>query len=526
MPFLIVMLAFGFGASWAQPSFAAPASVLQNAEIKAGSQLHLAQSNQRGRVVRDRRRGGGASGLGIGLGIAVPLILQGLSNSEDSRPNRRVREEEGRPERRRRGRKVAATPSKSGSVKKVRRGRDPVEPLPPSLSAAAPAVAPLVAAQTPRRRDREILVLLSTAAGEDVRIGLMRDYNVLAEPGPVIALLNAQLVRLRLLDDRPLEDLVARLAADPRVLGANLNYVYALMTDKDSAKPKKLPYNLMAINAGEAHRFSQGRDVKVAVIDTCIDASHPELKGAVIAAFDATSDKNADCPANEAHGTGMAGVIAARGLLTGVAPKASIVAVKAFTSKSAGQPAQATTEALLVGIDWAVRQNVRILNLSFAGPRDGFVERIIQATAAKGVLVIAAAGNAGPNAPPMYPAAYEDVVAVTAVGPKNEIFPLANRGAHLGVAAPGVDVIVLKPKAAYGLSSGTSIAAAHVSGIVALMLEQYPNADAAALRHRLISTASDLGGVGPDDQFGAGLADAVKVLDAVPPGETAASLRR
>jgi subtilisin family serine protease len=115
----------------------------------------------------------------------------------------------------------------------------------------------------------------------------------------------------------------------------------------------------------------------------------------------------------EPHGTEIAGILAARGQLTGVAPEAKLLSVRTFTGGKT-KPAQSTSLQLMKGIDWAYEAGARIMNMSFTGPMDPLLERMIKAASEKGVILIAAAGNDGPKAPPVYPAAYPDVIAVTA----------------------------------------------------------------------------------------------------------------
>jgi len=135
----------------------------------------------------------------------------------------------------------------------------------------------------------------------------------------------------------------------------------------------------------------------------------------------------------------------------------------------------------------------------------------------KGVVPIAAAGNMGPKSPPLYPAADPNVIAVSATDAEDKLFKASNRGRHIAVSAPGVDILVPSPDANYQVISGTSFAAAHVSGVVALILERKPNLDPDSIRKVLLATAKDLGPVGPAEQFGAGLADAYQALLALEP---------
>jgi subtilisin family serine protease len=136
------------------------------------------------------------------------------------------------------------------------------------------------------------------------------------------------------------------------------------------------------------------------------------------------------------------------------------------------------------------------------------IERGIAAAAAKGILMVAAAGNAGPKSPPLYPAANGNVIAVSATDAQDKLFAASNRGSHIAVSAPGVDIFLPAPDEKYQMTSGTSFSAAYVSGLAALMLERNPALKPDDLREILVKTARDLGPVGRDDLFGAGEVDA------------------
>ena len=149
----------------------------------------------------------------------------------------------------------------------------------------------------------------------------------------------------------------------------------------------------------EAHRITNGDDVLVAVIDSKIDASHPDLAGVVADEYDALGGP---APAHM-HGTGMAGAIASHSKLVGVAPKVKLLAVRAFSGTADG--AQGTTFNILKGLDWAASKNARIVNMSFAGPPDPMFRDMLAKAHARGIVLIAAVGNAGPRSPLLYPAA-------------------------------------------------------------------------------------------------------------------------
>jgi subtilisin family serine protease len=129
--------------------------------------------------------------------------------------------------------------------------------------------------------------------------------------------------------------------------------------------------------------------------------------------------------------------------------------------------------------------------------------------------MVAASGNAGPKSPPLYPAASPSVIAVSATDAYDRLFTASNRGGHIAVAAPGVDIFLPAPDNKYQMTSGTSFSAAYISGLAALMIERNPQLRPSELRAILMKTARDLGEPGRDDLFGAGAADAYGAVSAV-----------
>jgi subtilisin family serine protease len=210
------------------------------------------------------------------------------------------------------------------------------------------------------------------------------------------------------------------------------------------------------------------------------------------------------------HGTAIAGLIAAHGKLMGAAPSVRILAIRAFDGT--GASAEGTTFNILKGLDWAAANGARVINMSFAGPADPAIQRSLAAAHKKGIVLVAAAGNAGPKSPPLYPAADPNVIAVTATDADDKLFPQSNQGRHIAVAAPGAQILVAIPDGAFEVSSGTSYSAAEISGIVALMLERKSDLTPDKARDILLATAKDLGPKGRDIMFGAGLADAYGAL--------------
>jgi subtilisin family serine protease len=320
-----------------------------------------------------------------------------------------------------------------------------------------------------------------------------------------------RLARVRINDGRPVGTVIRSLQREASIIGAQPNYLYTLEQGGGSAAALD-QYAFAKMRVPEAHALSKGDSVRVAVIDTTIDMRHPVLAGVVTESFDAMGAL--DKP--HAHGTGIAGVIAAHGRLTGVAPSVKILGIAAFASLGS----KGSSWNILNGIEKAGTARAQVVNMSFAGPSDPEIHAKIVALRQRGVVVIAAAGNAGPNAKPLYPGAFPEVIAVTATDADDKIFAQANRGTHIAVAAPGVAILAAAPEESYRMQSGTSFAAAQVSGVVALLLERNRNLDVPAIRRILMTSARDLGTPGHDDQFGSGIVDAYAALEKAAPRTT------
>ena len=324
--------------------------------------------------------------------------------------------------------------------------------------------------------------------------------------------INTVLYQFRITDRRAVPAVLGGLRGDARVGTAQPNFRYELQqTAARAPGGDPAQYVVSKLHLAEAHALATGGHVLVAVIDAAIDAAHPELQGVVTGGFDAIGGT----PLAHPHGTAMASAIAAHGRLLGVAPAAHIFAIRAFDGASAS--AQGTTTRILDGLQRAVDAGARVVNMSFAGPADPKLHEMIASVRQKGLVPVAAAGNDGPNARPDYPAAYPEVIAVTATDADDQLLRVANHGSYVAVAAPGVDIFVAAPNGNYGFSTGTSIATAHVSGLAALLIDRDPKLTPDAVQAILMRTAKDLGPKGRDDEYGAGLVDAYEALLALAP---------
>jgi subtilisin family serine protease len=322
-------------------------------------------------------------------------------------------------------------------------------------------------------------------------------------------LINATIGLFRIADRRSAETVSRELAGDAAVRSVQPNYRYVLQEDKVApVEGDPAQYAVRELRLPQAHTLAHGSNVIVAVIDSGIDIKHPELADSVIETFDALGSGEGP----HVHGTGIAGAIAAHARLIGSAPQARLLAIRAFGAASNG--AESTSYVILKSFDFAAAHGARIVNMSFAGPKDRLIERGIAALAAKGVVMVAAAGNAGAKSPPLYPAADANVIAVSATDAQDRLFSASNRGDYVALAAPGVDIFLPAPDQKYQMASGTSFSAAYVSGIAALMLERDPALKPDELRALLAKSARDLGSPGRDDLFGAGEADAYAAVQA------------
>ncbi|HEX5210930.1 MAG TPA: S8 family serine peptidase [Pseudolabrys sp.] len=363
----------------------------------------------------------------------------------------------------------------------------------------------------------EVVIEFANSVSQQRIDALLRRHRLTRIESQAFQLSGTTLYRWRIPDRRSVASVVRALEADRIV--AQPNHLFALQADEPKPEGDAAQYELAKLHLPQAHSLAKGDGVRVAVIDSGIDAMHPEIVGAVTESYDTLSAPMAP----HKHGTAIAGLIAAHGKLMGVAPAAHILAIRAFDGS--GASAQGTTFNILKALDWAAAHGAQVINMSFAGPPDPALHRSIVAAHKKGIVLVAAAGNAGPQSPPLYPAADQDVIAVTATDAEDKLFAQSNRGRHIAVAAPGAQILVAIPDGRYEVSSGTSYSAAEISGIVALMLERRPDLSPDNVRDLLLATAKDLGPKGRDIMFGAGLADAYGALMAEAAPLTAAAPR-
>jgi subtilisin family serine protease len=278
------------------------------------------------------------------------------------------------------------------------------------------------------------------------------------------------------------------------------------------------PWGIDQIDAELVWDTNTGFGSKVAVLDTGIDIDHPDLD--VAGGYNAITNIEVAADDDNGHGTHVAGIIAAlkdtgedTGAVTGVAPDASLYAVKVLNAAGSGYVSD-----VVEGIYWAINNDMDVINLSLGTSIDySILHMAVDAAYADGIVVVAAAGNEG-NPPGkgdnvIYPAKYSSVIAVAATNQDDERPKWSSTGPDLELAAPGMDILSTWNDSDYESKSGTSMAAPHVSGTVALMLAS--GVSVYDVRSILQSTADDLGAAGWDSKYGYGLVDAEEAATGV-----------
>jgi len=359
----------------------------------------------------------------------------------------------------------------------------------------------------------EVITAFSPSATPQAIEQLARRYNLTQLESQGFPLIGSTLYRWRIGGRRTVGDAIGALEDERIVASVQPNYVFTLQEDAAKTAPDMrgdpAQYVLDKLQIEQAHHIATGKNILVAVIDSKIDEKTQDLDGAIVKNFDALGGD--EKPDN--HGTAMAGAIAAHAKLLGIAPAARLLAARAFASTPGA--ASGTSFAIYKGLQWAADNAARVVNMSFVGPVDPEMHRMLAAAYAKGMVLIAAAGNAGPNSAPLYPAADPDVIAVTATDSNDRLYNMANRGAYIAVAAPGVEILALAPGEAYQITTGTSVATAHVSGIAALLLELQPSLKPADVRAIITATAKLPASAGRHSDLGAGLASAYRAVMAL-----------
>jgi len=258
-------------------------------------------------------------------------------------------------------------------------------------------------------------------------------------------------------------------------------------------------FNFIYFSSGVTSESNANKDASVSqtsksgfsigMIDTGVDASHPSLKN--VQTYQLNFGRGAEIKVRN-HGTAIASLLAQEG--------ANRIWVADIFSGDGGF---SDSEAILKALGWLVRSEVGTINMSLTGPDDPLMKVVVESINQKGHVIVAAVGNLGPKGQPQYPAAYEDVIAVTAIDSNNKIYESANQGDYVDVAALGVDIIAASTQGTQTYS-GTSFACPIVAANLAKVMTRPEKAIATDAKQLLFSQLTDLGAKGIDPTFGRG----------------------
>jgi subtilisin family serine protease len=250
----------------------------------------------------------------------------------------------------------------------------------------------------------------------------------------------------------------------------------------------------------DSNSFRCGPAQPIGLIDTQINTAHPSLAASRITSIPLIEGDAERSGAK--HGTAVAALLVGMGDVTGLLPGWEVIAVDAFRKGDI-----ATGLDLVRAIDILAGREIGVINMSLSGPDNALLRKVIADAQAREIVLVAAAGNDGPRAKPVYPAAYPDVIAVTAVDRNKRIYRRAAQGDHIDIAAPGVNVWTAASVSGQRPRNGTSFAAPFVTAAAALIKASNPGFSSEEIRIVLENQTDDLGKPGRDDVFGWGLLD-------------------
>lgn len=236
---------------------------------------------------------------------------------------------------------------------------------------------------------------------------------------------------------------------------------------------------------------------RVGLIDGGVDSSHPAFRGAKV-----IQKGFAGTAAPSPHGTATGSLLVGRSDgFAGAAPGAELIVADVYCN----QPTGGSTSAIIQALDWLSKERVGVINISLTGPSNAPLKAAVGAMVKRGHLIVAAVGNEGPAAKPLYPASFDGVIGVTGVDRRNKVLLEAGRGAQVDLSAPGSDIAAAAPGGGFAGVRGTSFAAPIAAGLLAKSFGSPDPARAASVTADLAAHAIDLGAKGRDTIYGAGL---------------------
>ena len=270
-------------------------------------------------------------------------------------------------------------------------------------------------------------------------------------------------------DNKSVPEVVEKLSHNSNVSIVQNMHLYSTQASTHDDPYLKLQSNLRDMQIDEAQNITTGKNVSIAVIDTGVDFSHPDLIDQVSSHENFSSSISTGFE-NDQHGTAIAGIMVAKqnnktGIM-GIAPDAKVIAYKAcWPTKENSMEATCNSFTLSLAVNTAIKSGAKILNMSLGGPKDKFLEELLKKAQEKGMIVVAADEGADRNEI-RFPASLPGVIGVQSAKPNT---------ASNGIAAPGVKILTTLPHGTYDFISGSSIATAEVSGVIALLMQIKPD---------------------------------------------------
>ncbi|ADQ40525.1 peptidase S8 and S53 subtilisin kexin sedolisin [Caldicellulosiruptor acetigenus I77R1B] len=291
------------------------------------------------------------------------------------------------------------------------------------------------------------------------------------------------------------------------------NYIHKKIFSQNhlqASKKQIVPWSYKKLGITKTWKFTKGKHVKIAILDSGIDLNHPDLKHANIIKTINFIEPNKPALDETGHGTFITGIIAAQNNnfgIVGIAPEAEIYILKILNKKLEGK-----VDSVICALDWCIKNKINIVNMSFSTSSDNSrLRKIIKQATKHGIIIVASARNSfGRKAG--FPASYPEVISVASVNYKNQISQFSAQG-KIDFCSYGENILSTSVNKTYKLSSGNSIAAAHLTGMIALILSKPEkwglnpkygiNKD--KIYNVLIKLSKDLGEKGKDNIFGYGL---------------------
>jgi len=335
-------------------------------------------------------------------------------------------------------------------------------------------------------------------------------------------------IRIALTGTEPFEPLREWVVVEPdRKVHVETRGFLPTTTRPPSSVPdpsQRIPWGVRAVNAPFLWKKSRGEGVRIGIVDTGVDFSHDDIKPALMRGVNLLN-RNLLPFDDNGHGTHIAGTIAASnaaGGIRGVAPGAKLYPIKAFDREGS-----AYVSDIILSIHWCIAHGIDVINMSFGmSSYSPSLHQAVKSAYQRNVIVVASSGNHGRRGAIDYPARFTQTIAVGAVNKRNRIAAFSNRSRHVDLYAPGEAVYSTWPGSKYNHLNGTSMAAAHVSGVIALLLSAKPGLSLNRLKEALLSSAAPLVRHGGKSAGTAGVLDAKRAWRALHEKKPVSPLRR